>query len=336
MGCINNQQCGGVTGAGIVARGIKERQSSGCHECCSTDGCNSDLCKHQKPSSCIDDETVDCAKMNSYFHVCQDIHQAKLVCPKFCNLCTLVDGNWADWSLWSSCDVTCDNGSQTRSRICTDPAPANGGLDCIGSRTETKICQRDSCPVHGGWSLWTAWGSCSVTCGVGMQRRDRSCSNPYPSLYGDHCFGEARDDRICMSTACSGWKIAFTAHGVSTHGRSVIFPIVDHNYGGGYNSNTGTFTCPVAGIYYFAVTLRKDISADSDQVYCQLFINSHSTLGTGDNLINDDKSSYSMTMSGTFHLNRNDHVSVGNCYGADALMNSHDCAFTGFIVLPDN
>jgi hypothetical protein len=38
---------------------------------------------------CIDDETVDCARMNTIFHICKDIQQAKLVCPKFCGLCQL-------------------------------------------------------------------------------------------------------------------------------------------------------------------------------------------------------------------------------------------------------
>jgi len=52
--------------------------------------------------------------------------------------------------------------------------------------------------VNGDWSMWSEWGSCSVTCDVGIQRRDRSCSDPYPDNYGDHCFGESRDDRICM------------------------------------------------------------------------------------------------------------------------------------------
>lgn len=59
-------------------------------------------------------------------------------------------------------------------------------------------------PVHGSWATWSAWGSCSVTCSVGLQRRDRSCSNPYPSLSGNHCFGDAMDYRVCFLRACAG------------------------------------------------------------------------------------------------------------------------------------
>ena len=61
-----------------------------------------------------------------------------------------------------------------------------------------------SSPVHGGWSLWSGWGTCSATYDVGIQRRDRTCSNPYPDRFGDHCFGDARDDRICTEQSCAG------------------------------------------------------------------------------------------------------------------------------------
>ena len=70
-----------------------------------------------------------------------------------CNICnikwdiiTLVDGEWAAWSGWSSCDVTCDNGTQSRYRTCTNPAPAHGGLDCVGEGNETQECQEGLCP----------------------------------------------------------------------------------------------------------------------------------------------------------------------------------------------
>ncbi|WAR29822.1 TSP1-like protein [Mya arenaria] len=55
--------------------------------------------------------------------------------------------------------------------------------------------------IHRGWSFWSSWGSCSVTCDVGMMRRDRSCSNPYPGIHGNPCFGDARDDAICKEMA---------------------------------------------------------------------------------------------------------------------------------------
>jgi hypothetical protein len=38
-------------------------------------------------SQCQDDKTMDCAKLNEMFDICKDIHDAKRVCPNFCNLC---------------------------------------------------------------------------------------------------------------------------------------------------------------------------------------------------------------------------------------------------------
>ncbi|XP_045208717.2 coadhesin-like [Mercenaria mercenaria] len=211
LGCIDNQQCGTITaagGPGIVGRDINERQTDNCHECCGSDHCNNRLCSHLKPSACIDDAKVDCPFLSGLFNICQDIHHAKTVCPKFRQLCSLVDGNWAEWSQWSECDVTCETGQQTRKRTCTNPAPENKGLDCEGNSTDFKVCLKQPCPVHGGWTLWSEWEKCSVTCDVGIQRRHRNCSNPYPSKYGDHCFGDTLDDRICMPGPCSngGWS----------------------------------------------------------------------------------------------------------------------------------
>ncbi|XP_060565047.1 hemicentin-1-like [Ruditapes philippinarum] len=210
LGCKNNQNCGSSPNihAGIIGRDISARQLHTCHECCSIDNCNKHLCEHPKPSACIDDAKADCAWLNTVFNICMDIHHAKAECPKFCGLCTLVDGNWAPWSDWSTCDVTCDNGTRTRTRTCTDPAPADGGLDCIGKMTEINICSKQLCPVHGGWTRWSNWESCSVTCDSGIQKRHRNCSNPVPDRYGDHCFGDTMDARLCMPGPCAngGWS----------------------------------------------------------------------------------------------------------------------------------
>jgi hypothetical protein len=58
--------------------------------------------------------------------------------------------------------------------------------------------------VHGGWSSWSDWSTCPVTCGIGMQVRHRNCSNPYPLRYGDHCFGDALEHKICDQKPCDG------------------------------------------------------------------------------------------------------------------------------------
>ncbi|XP_053374601.1 thrombospondin-2-like isoform X1 [Mercenaria mercenaria] len=205
LGCTNQKRCNiDSNGAGaIIGRDVTKRQDTRCLECCASDRCNDILCARRNPALCIDDESIDCPRLNSLFGVCNDIHHAKSVCPKFCGLCDVVDGAWAEWSSWSTCDVTCEDGTQSRSRTCTNPPPAHGGLDCVGDKMETKQCHKQLCPVHGKWSGWSQWGTCSTTCDVGIQNRQRTCTNPAPQRFGNHCFGVNIDNRLCMPRACS-------------------------------------------------------------------------------------------------------------------------------------
>ena len=57
-----------------------------------------------------------------------------------------VDGGWTDWGHWSTCSTTCESGTKTRLRSCTNPAPANGGLQCVGNTTEYMTCNLGTCP----------------------------------------------------------------------------------------------------------------------------------------------------------------------------------------------
>ena len=41
-----------------------------------------------------------------------------------------VDGGWGYWGEYGPCDTTCGNGEKIKIRNCTNPAPANGGLEC--------------------------------------------------------------------------------------------------------------------------------------------------------------------------------------------------------------
>ncbi|XP_035668229.1 coadhesin-like isoform X2 [Branchiostoma floridae] len=123
----------------------------------------------------------------------------------------VVDGGWSDWSPWSDCSVTCGVGEQTRDRTCTNPEPANGGADCDGLAQETQACDTGvSCPVDGSWSDWSEWSACSVTCGVGEQTRDRTCTNPEPANGGADCGEQSQETRECNTgVSCpvdGGWS----------------------------------------------------------------------------------------------------------------------------------
>ena len=58
----------------------------------------------------------------------------------------IVNGGWSDWSSFGDCSKTCGGGEKTRYRTCTNPAPANGGKDCMGSSSDSMSCNEQGCP----------------------------------------------------------------------------------------------------------------------------------------------------------------------------------------------
>ncbi|XP_053376701.1 SCO-spondin-like [Mercenaria mercenaria] len=114
-----------------------------------------------------------------------------------------VDGSWDSWTTWTKCSVTCENGTQTRTRTCSNPPPQYGGLDCVGDRNETQVCtDRPSCVIDGSWSDWSAWFGCSVTCGQGTDKRYRACNNPLPQNGGRYCQGPFSESTNCTLVSC--------------------------------------------------------------------------------------------------------------------------------------
>ena len=65
---------------------------------------------------------------------------------------TPINGGWSVWSSWGSCSASCGGGAQTRTRTCTNPAPANGGSSCSGSTSETQACNIHACSAGGSVS----------------------------------------------------------------------------------------------------------------------------------------------------------------------------------------
>ncbi|XP_057305398.1 coadhesin-like [Hydractinia symbiolongicarpus] len=124
----------------------------------------------------------------------------------------IVHGNWGGWSSYSACPVTCGGGIRTRTRLCNNPAPANGGNICIGSSTQQLNCSTSPCIVHGNWGGWSSYSACPVTCGGGIMTRTRLCNNPAPENGGNHCFGSGTEQQSCATSHCivhgnwGGWS----------------------------------------------------------------------------------------------------------------------------------
>ncbi|WAR26637.1 HMCN1-like protein [Mya arenaria] len=117
-----------------------------------------------------------------------------------------VDGGMSDWNEWSTCSHSCGNGTQTRSRTCTNPTPLYGGANCTEDSSEDQLCLLVNCPINGIWSDWAAWGACDVTCGNGTMTRSRSCDNPQPDFGGEDCVGNETDVTECPDKCCPGNK----------------------------------------------------------------------------------------------------------------------------------
>eukprot|EP01064_Diplonema_japonicum_P018231 TRINITY_DN26912_c0_g1_i1.p1 TRINITY_DN26912_c0_g1~~TRINITY_DN26912_c0_g1_i1.p1 ORF type:complete len:2182 (+),score=65.67 TRINITY_DN26912_c0_g1_i1:36-6581(+) len=112
------------------------------------------------------------------------------------------------WSLWSPCTVTCGGGFQARFRNVIT-TPSGSGTPCPASTGETRACNPQACPVPTaapvptcpGYTGWSIWGTCDVTCGGGVQQRTRSviCPTCPDSVL---CTGLA-ETRPCNPQSCT-------------------------------------------------------------------------------------------------------------------------------------
>uniref|UniRef100_A0A8C7P0R7 Peptidase M12B domain-containing protein n=1 Tax=Oncorhynchus mykiss TaxID=8022 RepID=A0A8C7P0R7_ONCMY len=60
----------------------------------------------------------------------------------------------------------------------------------------------DMIKQDGGWDMWSQFGSCTRTCGGGVQFRTRECKNPRPANGGRTCLGTNHQFQLCNSQEC--------------------------------------------------------------------------------------------------------------------------------------
>ena len=59
--------------------------------------------------------------------------------------------------------------------------------------------------VDGGFTAFSAFSTCTKSCGGGgTQRRSRSCSNPKPLFGGKDCVGPREETKVCGEIPCPG------------------------------------------------------------------------------------------------------------------------------------
>ena len=104
-----------------------------------------------------------------------DVTETRVCNPGSCK-------KWTEWSNYSDCSVSCDNGSKSRTREC------EGDLgECKGVSRENHDCFAGACPT---WSEWETWSTCTKTCGGGSHVRSRECLNGSPG--DDGCAGSSQ------------------------------------------------------------------------------------------------------------------------------------------------
>jgi hypothetical protein len=114
-----------------------------------------------------------------------------------------IDGGWSNFSVDGECSSPCGDGSVTNKRTCTNPKPENDGKDCVGDDFITKECNVKPCPINGGWSnISDDWGNCTATCGGGIRKKTKTCTNPKPEFGGSDCVGDDFISEECNTQKC--------------------------------------------------------------------------------------------------------------------------------------
>uniref|UniRef100_A0A670YNX2 Thrombospondin 2 n=1 Tax=Pseudonaja textilis TaxID=8673 RepID=A0A670YNX2_PSETE len=147
---------------------------------------------------------------------------------------------WSPWSEWTECSVTCGPGTQQRGRSCDVTSNT-----CRGPSIQTRTCSLGKCDNRirqdGGWSHWSPWSSCSVTCGVGNITRIRLCNSPMPQMGGKSCKGGGRETEECERDPCpingrwgpwSPWSACTVSCGGGIRERSRLCNSPEPQYGG--------------------------------------------------------------------------------------------------------
>merc|ERR1719204_1418061 len=99
------------------------------------------------------------------------------------------------WSGWSDCSTTCDEGVAHRSRQIERNA-TNGGANCTEVKSEEKSCLIVLCPIDCQWSEWGEWSECPAVCGVSNQTRHRQVAIE-DQHGGEKCPGDAIENASC-------------------------------------------------------------------------------------------------------------------------------------------
>eukprot|EP00927_Polykrikos_kofoidii_P061549 TRINITY_DN56385_c0_g1_i1.p1 TRINITY_DN56385_c0_g1~~TRINITY_DN56385_c0_g1_i1.p1 ORF type:complete len:1627 (-),score=229.91 TRINITY_DN56385_c0_g1_i1:395-5275(-) len=120
--------------------------------------------------------------------------------------CVKRDCAWGEWSVWGECDRSCGPGTQVRRReVVTEPTAGGKACESVGETLQMQPCSSGTCEDEcspATWSDWSAWGLCSLSCGGGLQQRNRTVDfGLHPC--SDSPTGLSTEYGICMTAPCA-------------------------------------------------------------------------------------------------------------------------------------
>jgi hypothetical protein len=101
------------------------------------------------------------------------------------------------WTQWSSCSRTCGPGTRSRTFVSTT-GPSCGGKTCEAVESPQSIeCNIGPCPLPQDCMVtgWSAWSTCSVDCGTGVETRTRAVA--VVEEPGGQCKDALWEERSC-------------------------------------------------------------------------------------------------------------------------------------------
>uniref|UniRef100_A0A672UIH8 ADAM metallopeptidase with thrombospondin type 1 motif 13 n=1 Tax=Strigops habroptila TaxID=2489341 RepID=A0A672UIH8_STRHB len=123
--------------------------------------------------------------------------------------CKITFGTVATACTFDICEVLSCHVQPADKSSCTRLlVPLLDGTEC----GINKWCSKGQCSsleelnptavVHGQWSGWSPFSSCSRSCGGGVVIRQRFCNNPRPAFGGQECRGASIQVEMCNTQAC--------------------------------------------------------------------------------------------------------------------------------------
>ncbi|XP_067292170.1 spondin-1b isoform X1 [Pseudorasbora parva] len=107
----------------------------------------------------------------------------------------------SEWISWSPCSASCGMGMRSRERY-VKQFPEDGS-SCTLPTEETEKCavNEDCSPSSCVVTEWGEWEPCSVSCGVGMRRRERMMK--MEASDGSPCRAQLAEAEKCMMPECN-------------------------------------------------------------------------------------------------------------------------------------